>query len=291
MLLFGTVEAYLLQGADIGGGQSQIRVVGGKRRSPVHVAIRADQAHVHTEKGLEHRPGEHFVRRALSHHPPFEADNAGGVVGHHAKVVADHDLGEALRGAEVFKKLAEKAATFKVHTGGRFVEHKEFGLLLKGEGKEHPLHLATGKRAHAAFQDVGSMHHFQKVRGFLAGAARKAQPERALLYAHSEEFRYGEGHASVEAQLLRHVADAQALAAAKFDAAAVIHFAEQSVEQGGLASAVRADEHSPASAWDGGVHIVEYVQTASRNAYVVEHDGGSVIEFQEPAPECADSSA
>ena len=64
---------------------------------------------------------------------------------------------------EVFEQFAEEAASFEVHTGGRLVQNQQFGLLLEGKGKEHPLHLSAGKRAYPAFHDVGCVNHFQKM--------------------------------------------------------------------------------------------------------------------------------
>ena len=74
---------------------------------------------------------------------------------------------------------------------------------------------------------MSGVDHFEQVGGFFFGGTGYAQPEGALLYAHGEKFRYGEGHASVESQLLGDIAYTQSLAASQFDAASVVHLAEQ----------------------------------------------------------------
>ena len=254
------------------------------------VVLRADKPHVHTEQGLKHFSGKHVPGRSLRDDAPFQTDDAGGVMGHHAEVVAHHDLGELSCAAQIVQKFAEQAAAFEVHPGGRFVQHQQFGFLLKGEGKQHALHFSAGKRAHAALYEMRGVHLFQQGHGIVLRPAGNAEPERALLHAHGQKFRHGEGHTPVEHELLRHIAYAQALPAAEGDAASVVHFPQKREQQRGLARAVGADEHRAAASGHDGVHLIENVQPASGHAHMVENNGGG-ISFQGPAPECADFRA
>ena len=127
------------------------------------VVFRADNAHVDAEQGLKHAWSEHLAWRALGYDTLFKADDVACVVGCHGEVMAYHDLGEAMRGTQVFQELAEKTFSFEIHAGGRFVEDEEFRLLLEGEGKEHPLHLAARQGADPAFHKMGCMDEFQKM--------------------------------------------------------------------------------------------------------------------------------
>jgi len=248
----------------------------------------ADEPHMHSEKLLKNGHGKNAVRGALSHHASFEADDAGSVMRHHAQIVAYHDLGEALRSPKIFQKFAEKAAAFKVYSGRGFIQHQKFRLLLKSKSQQHALHLTAGKRADTAFHEMGGMHHFQKFPGLCTGVAGSAQPQRPFLYAHAQEFCYREGHGAIDTELLRDVSYADASASEEFDMSSVAGFSKQCHQKRGFPRSIGPDDHRTAAAGNSGAYFIKDIQTTGGDTYVIEHDGGGVIDGQGDAPVRAD---
>ena len=91
------------------------------------------------------------------------------------------------------------------------------------------------------------------------------------MYAHAKEFLYGEGHSPVEGELLRYIADAR-FPGTEVYAPFIRYVTEKSGKQGGLASAIGADEDGAAPCGYCGIDIVEYGEAAPDDGDVVKYD-------------------
>ena len=115
-----------------------------------------------------------------------------------------------------------------------------------------------------------------------------AEPERALLDAHDEEFHDRERHAPVDADALRHIAEPQGFSIPPrhdVDSPAVAHLADEGEDERGLARTVGAHDDGAASLRDCGVDVLKDGEPAPAHGYVTEGDG--VSWFQGCSPACA----
>ena len=115
-----------------------------------------------------------------------------------------------------------------------------------------------------------------------------AEPERALLDAHDEEFHDRERHPPINADALRHIAEPQGFSAPSrhdVDVPVVAHLADEGEDERGLARAVGAHDDGAASLRDRGVDVLKDGEPAPAHGYVAEDDG--VSWFQGCSPACA----
>src|ERR1051325_3636373 len=171
--------------------------------SMVMMVIRRD---VNAVSFLE-RFGVHDVsRRAFATDFAVQRVNPGGVAKNHREIMRNKNDGEFVRLVDGGNQLVKGLFAWCVHTCGRFVEEKEFGIVQEAEGDEHALELAAGKAGERAIEQ-GFDANFDEKRpnAFRDGGARLPEPMPGLLESQREEFADAEREGFFERQFLRNV--------------------------------------------------------------------------------------
>lgn len=101
-----------------------------------------------------------------------------------------------------------------VDTGGRFVEHEEFGITVKSAGQKHPLLLATGEFADVAIFETTEAELLKKFRHSSAFGLGGARPVPLRRPGHQDDFTGRDRKIPVDGFDLGNVGDPQITAAA-----------------------------------------------------------------------------
>lgn len=232
------------------------------------------------ESAFEGGFGEGGFGGAFSEDAAVHKDDMEGMGGDEADVVADHELGESVSGAEFFEEFAEEAFAGGVDAGAGLVEDEEFGIAQEGVGQEDALQFAAGEGGEGTVGDVFGMDGGEKPQGLFAdGPSDAGQPEGEALLGAGKEFEGGEGEVAVGGEALGDEAHAGAgggaVGVVALDGAGVGEEAEEGVDEGRLPGAVGADEGGDASRGDmrGGVFDDRVVVADDANLMEMETDG------------------
>src|SRR5215469_13414640 len=216
---------------------------------------------------LAERPGRDRPALADDRHPVAD------VLGLRQQVGVEEHRGAAV--AQLPDDRPDVVPADRVQGAGRLVEHHELGLAEQRHAQPQPLLHALGERADPVVTPPGQADGPQRV-VHRAGPARPGQPPQTAV----QDQHLACGQPALEAEQLRQVADPLAglqvpggraqdhgLAAGRPDQA------EQQLDRGGLARAVRAEEAEDLAALDGHRQARERYRAAVTLAQLDRVDG------------------
>ena len=125
--------------------------------------------------------GLRLERRGVGDDLPVEqADGAGGVAFGQLGVVRDHD--DELLVRDLLQDVHDLDGGLGVERAGRLVGQQDLGVVDKGAGNGHALHLATGHLVRALVELVAEADLLQRLRGAPApfGLADAGERQRQL---------------------------------------------------------------------------------------------------------------